>query len=171
MLALILIPFDKQMPYFWLMLTPIAYYLIYGHDLVLANYSWSDLPRVFALNLLLIPVNLGGVAKSLHQWLTTRQTPFVRTPKVSGRTAVPALYIFLTWAIFWYAYVESLIDIRSHRYFHAWFALFNAAVFVYATLRFVGLMRCVEDTIASINFRLRSIFPRRQPAVLKTYPQ
>ena len=36
-------------------------------DLVRLGYSWADLPRVYALNLLLLPVILAGVVKSVQQ--------------------------------------------------------------------------------------------------------
>ena len=163
MLSLLVIPFEKKMPCFWLVLTPIAYYLLYGRDLVSNNHSWRDLPRVYALNLLLIPVNLGGVAKSVEQWWTGRQTPFVRTPKVSGRTAAPALYIVLTWAIIWYACVEALIDLRDGKYLHGWFALLNAVIFGYALVRFVGIMRAAEDVLANFKLRVRSAWAQRRP--------
>jgi len=56
----------------------------YGRDLVRIGYRLRDLVRVYALNLLLIPVNLGGVFKSIQQGITRRKIPFGRTPKVPG---------------------------------------------------------------------------------------
>ena len=82
--------------------------MLYGRDLVLSNYRWRDLAHVYALTLLLIPVNLGGVARSLHQWWTGRHPVFARTPKVTGRTAAPAFYIVASLAVpVWTAIVGS----------------------------------------------------------------
>ena len=88
-LLIVLYPLEKPLRIGWLPLTALPYYLLYGRDLVLAGYRWIDLFRVYALNLLLIPVNLGGVFKSLQQAVTRRTIPFSRTPKVAGRTTAP----------------------------------------------------------------------------------
>ncbi|MFP5019024.1 hypothetical protein ACKLTP_18950, partial [Paenarthrobacter ureafaciens] len=43
--------------------------------------------------------NLAGVLKSLQQGLTGDKIPFVRTPKVKNRTAAPAIYVLIPYAI------------------------------------------------------------------------
>src|SRR5256885_1060029 len=86
-------PFGENLRDPWLPLSAAPYFFLYARDLVRTGYRYADLLRVYALNLMLIPVNLGGVLKSLEQALTGRKTPFGRTPKVSGRTAAPALYV------------------------------------------------------------------------------
>ncbi len=53
------IPRDIQSP--WLPLSALPCFLLYGRDLVHLGYRAGDLLRVYALNLLLIPVNLAGV--------------------------------------------------------------------------------------------------------------
>ena len=50
----------------WLPLTALPYFCLYARDLQLAGYRASDFVRVYSLNLVLIPINLGGVLKSLH---------------------------------------------------------------------------------------------------------
>ena len=76
----------------WIPLAATPYFVLYGRDLMQAGYRWTDLFRVYALSLLLIPVNLGGVFRSLQQAITGRKVPFVRTPKVVSRTPAPTLY-------------------------------------------------------------------------------
>ena len=41
-----------------------------------SGYSWHDVVRVYALNLLLIPVNLGGLLLSLRQAVMGRKPRF-----------------------------------------------------------------------------------------------
>ena len=68
-LALLLYPFDDRFASNLLPLTAIPYFLLYGRDLVRLGYSWADLPRVYALNLLLLPVILAGVVTAALDFL------------------------------------------------------------------------------------------------------
>src|SRR5207249_9200594 len=76
--------FEANLRSVWLPLTAVPYYFFYGRDLMQAGYALSDLVRVYALNLMLIPVNLAGVIESLRQKLTGRSIAFQRTPRVGG---------------------------------------------------------------------------------------
>src|SRR5207247_8048997 len=102
-----------------------------------AGYRWADLLRVYALNLMLIPVNLGGVFKSLQQGLTGQRIPFRRTPKVRGVTTAPLLYVAAELFIVVYCLVNAAIDARHQRWMHVVFGLVNACFFVYALVKFV----------------------------------
>ena len=145
MLILLGYPFEQNMRSWWLVLTALPYYLLYGRDLARSGYGWADLPRVWALNLLLIPVHLGGIVKSLHQAFTGQQTPFVRTPKVSGRTIAPRLYIVGSLAVLAMCLISVGIDWHGRYWIHGAFALINGALIVYALARFVGLNTAWED--------------------------
>ncbi len=63
LLLMMAMPFSDSINSAWLPLTALPYFLLYGRDLVLCGYRASDLLRVYALNLLLIPVNVGGGAQ------------------------------------------------------------------------------------------------------------
>ena len=145
MLILMLHSFSHSMRGWWLPLTALPYFVLYGRDLVNSGYSWSDLPRVYALNLLLIPVNLGGVFKSLHQACTGRRSAFGRTPKVEGRTAAPRLYLIAELAIVTYCIFGGGVDLIHARYMHAAFAFINGALLSYALGSFVGFREAAED--------------------------
>jgi cellulose synthase (UDP-forming) len=132
MLILMIHPFDHSMNGWWLPLTALPYFVLYGRDLVASGYSWLDLPRVYALNLLLIPVNLGGVAKSLHQACTGQRSSFARTPKVQGRTTAPRFYVLAELAIVLYCIMSSVFDLLARRWLHASFAFINGALLAYA---------------------------------------
>ena len=137
-------------------LTALPYYFFYGRDLVQTGYGCQDLLRVYALNMLLIPVNLGGVFKSIQQGWTGRQIPFKRTPKVSGRTAAPAVYVALEMAIVLYCLVGASVDLVHHRWVHSALALFNAAIFLYAIHAFIGFQSCWEDFLQGVRKGRRS---------------
>ena len=54
----------------WLPLAALPYYLLYARDLCRIGYPAADVLRVYALNLLLIPVNLAGVCNhtQVSEW-------------------------------------------------------------------------------------------------------
>ena len=116
----------------WLPLTALPYYLICGRDLVLAGYRVRDLFRVYALNFMLIPVNLGGFFKSIQQGLTGKQIPFCRTPKVRGRTAAPAGYILAGYALLLFCFYRGLWEVLGGRWMPAAFFAGSALILLYA---------------------------------------
>lgn len=144
-LLILMYPLEKHLRIAWLPLTALPYYLLYGRDLVLAGYRWTDLFRVYALNLLLIPVNLGGVFKSLQQAVTGRTIPFSRTPKVAGRTTAPTTYVLCELLLIGYCLLGASLDAWHGRWIHALFALINAGILGYAFARFVGCREGLED--------------------------
>ena len=81
-LILMTVPFSSTLTSVWLPLTALPYFLLYGRDLSLMGYDGCrDLFRVYALNLLLIPIHLSGACKSLRQKLTGQKTPFQQNPE------------------------------------------------------------------------------------------
>jgi cellulose synthase/poly-beta-1,6-N-acetylglucosamine synthase-like glycosyltransferase len=149
-------PFENNMFTLWLPLTALPYFLLYGRDLARAGYRMGDVVRVYALNMMLIPVHLGGVFKSLHQACTGKKTPFRRTPKRRNRTASPPLYVLAEYAILLLCGVSSLIDFACGRWIHGICALGNAGIFVYILTCFIGWRAGREDL-----FQLfRKLFPQ-----------
>jgi cellulose synthase/poly-beta-1,6-N-acetylglucosamine synthase-like glycosyltransferase len=134
---LLIYPFEDNLWNLWLPLTALPHFLLYGRDLVLTGYRRTDLLRVYALNLMLIPVNLGGVLKSLQQAVTRRRIPFKRTPKISGVTTAPAVYILAEIAIPLGCLIYAAIDLHRERWMHGAFTLVNAGFFLYALAVFV----------------------------------
>ena len=151
LLVMMGIPFQTTaLSLLWFPLSAAPYFFLYARDLVQNGYRASDTARVYALNLLLIPVNLAGVFKSIQQGLTGRKIPFGRTPKVQGRTAAPlrfvvAEYVLCAW---WFAGVVR--DVLEHRWVHALFGLCNSVLLGYAIFRYVGLRESMQDLRAAI---------------------
>jgi len=130
---------------FWLPLTALPYFYLYGRDLLSIRYRWSDLLRVYALNLLLIPVNLGGVFKSIYQGISGKQIPFSRTPKVNGRTSVPMAYVLAVLALAAWCVGFTVVDVTYDRWGHALFGALNGAFLIYAITKFVGWRESFAD--------------------------
>ncbi|HYY35025.1 MAG TPA: hypothetical protein VE867_01510, partial [Candidatus Binatia bacterium] len=141
----------------WLLASNLSYLILYRRDLLLSNYKFTDFARILALNLLLIPVNLGGVAKSLHQCWTGQPPIFGRTPKVPGRTAAPPVYILTNMAI-----VTFLLGVAGFRVYNslgdaAVFPLLSAVALGYALFRLVGIRHAWEDVVAGVALRAKRI--------------
>ena len=154
LVLLFLLPFEENMGSLWLPLSAVPYFYLYGRDLVQINYRWSDLYRVYALNLMLIPVNLGGVFKSIEQGITKKKIPFGRTPKVSGRTASPPLYVFAVFLLTGLCLVTGVVDAFMGRWLHAIFSTMNGSLLLYAVVRFLKW----KDSLSDIKNGLNDIY-------------
>lgn len=142
---LLLWPFEEALRTQWLPLAILPYFIVYARDLVHTGYRASDVFRVSALSLLLVPVNLGGVFKSIHQILTGKRTPFGRTPKISDRTATPLVYLITVYGFAAYCLVSFIVDMQAERWMHASFSIINGAILLYAIFRFIGLRESLQD--------------------------
>jgi cellulose synthase (UDP-forming) len=145
LLLLLGLAFDERLASVWLPITAAPYYLLYAVDLRSIGYRWRDVFRVYALNLLLIPVNLGGVLRSVQQACTGRRSTFGRTPKVVGRTAAPAGYVLAEAGLLGWWTFGALMELETGHRLNGLFALANAAFLLYALVRFVGLREAFED--------------------------
>lgn len=151
LLFVLAVPLNDTMSSVWLPMTALPYFFLYGRDLARIGYRWSDLVRVYALNLLLVPVNLGGVAKSLQQAWTKRTIPFGRTPKVQGRTAAAPWYLLAAYGLVAYWFSCGIKDCLAGYWAHGFFALINSAMMGYALYYFVGW----RETVADLRLGLR----------------
>jgi cellulose synthase (UDP-forming) len=145
LLFLLGVAFDERLASVWLPITAVPYYLLYAVDLRRIGYRWRDVLRAYALNLLLIPVNLGGVLRSVQQACTGRRSTFGRTPKVVGRTAAPAGYVLAEAGLLGWWTFGALMELEAGHRLNGLFALVNAAFLLYALVRFVGVREACED--------------------------
>jgi cellulose synthase (UDP-forming) len=138
LLFLLFYRFDDSLNSVWLPLSAAPYYVLYGRDLRQAGYSWADLFRVYALNFVLIPVNLAGVLQSVQQAITGKKAAFGRTPKVQSRTLTPPLHVVFQWLLLAYLALAVIMDLVQGHYSHAIFAFANCVVCVYGITNFLG---------------------------------
>jgi len=129
----------------WVPLSMLPFIALYLRDLRNANYKASDFLRVYALNLMLVPVMMGGLLKSIEQIITGKKIPFGRTPKVPGRTAAPGLYSAIELAMPVFFIGVAGVDAVDHRWSQAVFALMNGAFLLYALVFFMGVKESVQD--------------------------
>lgn len=147
-LALLLVfvyPFDKAVSNMWLPLTAAPYFFLYARDLSLTGRRFWDVLSVYAFNLMLIPIQLGGVIQSLRQALTGRKTSFKRTPKVTDRTSAPKRYVVAELGLLAALSVGSLFDALSSNWSQAALGLVNASFFLFVITAFIGWRACFDD--------------------------
>ncbi len=137
----------------WLVLASLPYFFLYARDLVQIGYRVSDVVRVYALNLALIPVNLGGVFKSIEQAVTGRKIPFGRTPKTSARTAAPLLYVAAEYGLLALWLLGVVHSVYDKRWTYAVFGLANAVLLAFGIWRYVGLRESLADVRAALRVR------------------
>jgi cellulose synthase (UDP-forming) len=158
LLLLMVLPFGREFNSFWLPLTSLTYYILYARDLKQNGYRISDIFRVYALNLLLIPVNLGGVIKSIEQALTGKHIPFSRTPKIQGRTAANPLYIIASYLLFFQFFGGGMYSIFfKGLVVTGMFSLVNAGFLFYAIVRFIGLKESMEDLSVIVTEKMPTL--------------
>jgi hypothetical protein len=101
--------------------------------------------RIYGLNLILLPVNLAGIVKSVQQGITGRRIPFARTPKVANRTATPFLFAASPFLIIGYSILTVWRDVEQEYWVNAAFAVFNAATASYALVALMGIRHALVD--------------------------
>lgn len=145
LLLLLLYPFDTLLFSPLAALTALPYFVATATDLRRIGYKRRDMLRVYGFNLLLLPVNLSGVIKSLGQAIGGYKVDFARTPKVKSRTVAPLHFIILPMlfaAVSWYV---LWVDVRNDRWMHAAFAGLNGMTVTYAVLAFIGPWNALVD--------------------------
>jgi hypothetical protein len=136
----------------------IPYLYLHGRDLKRLGYGWMDLFRIFALNIILLPVILVGVLKSVEQAIRGRKIPFARTPKILRRTAVPTLFLLaplglLGWSLYCFHQAVAL-DLRGQ----AFPSFFCAIALTYAFSEFVGVGAMIFDIAWAIERQVEFAF-------------
>lgn len=149
LLLLLIVPFGTEFSNIWFPIAAAPYYLLYGRDLTRTGYKWRDLLRVYALTLLLVPVNLAGVYRSLEQILTGRKSPFARTPKINGRTAAPAFHLIALCALTATAIISAGANLWFGNLLFFGFSAINAGFFLYGFLSLIGWREAFIDIAAA----------------------
>ncbi|MFV0286150.1 MAG: glycosyltransferase family 2 protein, partial [Demequina sp.] len=85
LLLLLTYPFDDRLLSPIIVAAALPYFLAMSYDFKRMGYKRTDVFRVYAFNLFLLAVNLGGTLKSLQQAAAKSKIAFARTPKVANR--------------------------------------------------------------------------------------
>ena len=145
LLFLLVYPFDSKLLSIFILLSAIPYFMAMASDLKYLRYRRLDVFGIYGFNLLLLPVNMAGVMKSIQQGLTNKKIPFARTPKVDDRTSVHGWYVFSPIAIIVYSLLTCLKSYQDGNWANALFAGFNTVAALWATISYIGLMNMLKD--------------------------
>jgi cellulose synthase (UDP-forming) len=143
-------PFDSKLLSPLVVLAALPYFVAMSSDLKHCGYKRADIFRIYGFNLILLPVNLAGVVKSVGQALTGRRIPFARTPKVSNRTASPLLFAVSPFLIIAYSMLTLWRDIDQQHWGNAAFAAFNTVTATYALVALMGVRHAIVDICLGI---------------------
>lgn len=145
LIFLLAYPYDGRLLSLLTLLASAPYFIAMAVDLRYCRYSYADIIRIYGFNLILLPVNIAGTLKSLEQALTTKKTPFARTPKVKGRTAAAALYVLSPLFIVGFSLFTLWRNIEGENWGNAAFAGFNAFSAIWAITSYIGIKNLFAD--------------------------
>jgi len=147
-------PFDSKLLSPLVLLAALPYFTAMSSDLKRCGYKRMDIFRVYGFNLILLPVNLAGVVKSIQQAITGRRIPFARTPKVSNRTATPLLFAFSPFLIIGFSTLTVWRGIDNQLWGNAIYAAFNTVTATYALVALMGVRPALVDIWLGVVDRL-----------------
>lgn len=146
LIFLLAFPYDGRLLSPLIVLAALPYFLCMASDLKACGYKRTDVFRIYGFNLILLPVNLAGVLKSIQQALSGKKIPFARTPKVKNRTLSPMLYVITPMLIVAFSVFTLWRDVLAGNWANAAFAAFNAIVASWAILAYIGIWNTIVDT-------------------------
>lgn len=138
-------PYDSRLLSPVVLLAALPYFIAMSSDLKYSGYKRSDIFRIYGFNLILLPVNLAGVIKSIEQAITSKKIPFARTPKVRNRTTTPLLYVVAPYLIIAFSIFTLTRDLQAGNWGNAAFAAFNATLALYALIAYLGVGTSLVD--------------------------
>ena len=163
LIFLLVYPYDSKLLSPIILAAAIPYFLAQASDFHRLGYKRTDIFRVYGFNLILLPVNLAGVLKSLQQAAARSKIPFARTPKVGNRTATPLMYVLAVYLIVFFSLVTMQRDLLAGNWGNAAFAGLNAALTLYAIGAFIGFRNTLTDVVLGIVNWVRVPSRRAQP--------
>jgi cellulose synthase/poly-beta-1,6-N-acetylglucosamine synthase-like glycosyltransferase len=155
-------PYDSRLLSPIVFLAALPYFLAMGSDLRDCGHRFSDILRIYGFNLVLLPVNLAGVLKSLQQAVTGDKIPFARTPKVKDRTAAPAIYVLTPYAIVAFSLLTVWRDAQLGNWGNVAFASLNAILAAGAIRAYIGVFNSAVDVfLGMVNWLYVSPRPKK----------
>lgn len=169
LIFLLAYPYDSRLLSPLIFAAALPYFLCMGWDLRDSGHRFSDIFRIYGFNLVLLPVNMAGVLKSIQQAFTGEKIPFARTPKVRNRTAAPALHVLVPYLIVLFSLFTLYRDVLHENWGNAVFAALNATLAAYAIRAYIGIKNSISDMFFGVVSWL-FVSPKKTPVPAAPYP-
>ena len=171
LLFLLFYPYDSRLLSPLVLGAAVPYFVAMGSDLRECGHRFSDIFRIYGFNLVLLPVNLAGVLKSIQQAFTGEKIPFARTPKVRNRTAAPALHVLVPYLIVIFSVFTAWRDFHQQNWGNCAFAVFNAVLASMAIWAYIGLRASIVDmALGVVNWLYVEPKPKVEPKLVYARP-
>lgn len=144
-------PYDGRLLSWLVVLGAVPYFTAMASDLRYCGYNRSDIFNIYGFNLILLPVNVAGVLKSIQQALSNEKIPFARTPKIQNRTLAPAWYVVLPLVIVAFSVMTLLRSYHAGNWVNAGFAAVNAVLATWAIVVYIGLTNMLIDVWVGVR--------------------
>lgn len=169
LIFLLAFPYDGRLLSPFVVLAALPYFLTMASDLKYCGYKRSDIFRIYGFNLILLPVQLAGVLKSIQQSLSGKKIPFARTPKVKDRTVSPMLYVVAPLLIVAFSTFTFYRDFTAHNWGNATFAAFNTIVALWAVIAYIGIGNTLKDIwVGLTDWMYVDIKPKEEKSAVTT---
>lgn len=145
LILLLVYPYDGRLLSPIIILSALPYFLAQASDLKYNGYKRSDIFWIYGFNLILLPVNLAGVLKSIQQALTGKKIPFARTPKIKDHTIAQPIYIISPLLIIGFSIYSAWIAYNNRIWWDMGFSLFNTFVTTWAFISYIGVIQAFKD--------------------------
>lgn len=156
LMVMLLWPFGDRLLSPLVIAMAVPYFAAMSSDLKRCGFKRIDVVRIYAFNLLMLPVNLVGSAKSIYQAVSGGKFAFVRTPKVKSRTTAAFPYVVFPYLLIAWSVWTVYRDIGDEQYAHAVFAGLNAALALYGLVAFIGIGNSLVDMSVRVFDLLRT---------------
>ena len=162
LVLLLTFPFTSRLLSPLILVAALPYFLAMASDFHRLGYKRTDVFRVYAFNLILLPVNLAGTLKSLQQAASKSKIAFARTPKVDDRTAAPVLFVLAAYFVAAISLYTLHHDVVVRNWSNGTFALVNGVLTTYAIVAFIGVRNSIVDVAVGIAHWVRVPVPSRR---------
>ena len=145
LLFLLVWPFSDRLLSPLVVAVALPYFVAMASDLHRIGFKRTDVVRVYAFNLVMLPINLVGAVKSLYQMATGRKYSFARTPKVKSRTTSKLGFAAFPYVLIGWSGWTVYRDLNNGHVPHAVFAGLNAVLCLYGLIAFIGVRNSLVD--------------------------
>jgi cellulose synthase/poly-beta-1,6-N-acetylglucosamine synthase-like glycosyltransferase len=164
LILLLVIPYTNSLLSPIVFLAALPYFIVMAIDLKALGYRRTDVLRMYGFNLMLLPVNIAGVIKSIGQGVSGQKIAFARTPKVRDRTLAPVTFVLAPYVIVLLSAYTAYRYAGSGQWSNVAFAVFNASLTGYAIVAFIGVRNSIVDIVVGTAHQIYRPVEESTPA-------